>query len=698
MSLKRDAWVLPRLRAQAVEPFLLAMAPHFRIAAQMDMRLRLDATGNLLVLLPMPSGIGQPQFESLQGRLAEAFEAAGRSGSELEGLPIQSRDLDGELSLTEGVLAYLWSRVQPAVSPVAPEPGAIRAVLEGVGETRAAAFAAIARRSRDVSFIAGGDAVTLMDFDDDPARGATLEGLRASGLPQGVTLMRNHSLAAMSVWLPEGMAFIPGDRAALSALLNGLADAGLLVRREDLHFVPRGDGAIGALAGSLNADEQQQEEPVPVDALAATTPGPELADASGPALRLHLVRLRTDAEAQQDLNVRLNDRRFPLGYRISLDVIRDRFATEDDIERLRAEIDEREARIALIQALGRPQLRLLRFSNEQLPAMVDGLRRMPRALREDAGLLYAASHAADRVGPAHLVLYNPERVQFDGVLPEFYWRAVAEDTPMSFWLDPHAEEARATNPDEPMVFVPNGQRILPYIDSFGSSLVGTLRLVLGNLFADASVVLDDPEAKPAFVFSSLAGVRDEIGVEIVDLARFAPLRLSLRWINDHILASSPRVADPDELRELAETLYAGQLARDMRKSMGDEVDSLRHEWRQAQAELLHCLDRLTEAVAAQVARTQQQFHTACRFLDMSRDRMAQITGSLNGLGTAISEVDGEAIAMAEEIPALAAGRMAFFRQYEAEVEAADRLMRDAAKEISGLEAKVAALRSELDLS
>lgn len=696
MSLKRDTLVLPRLRPQAVEPFLLALAPHFALAAQMDLRLRLDPSGSLLVLLPKQIGAATDELAALLGRLVQAFEAAGRLASELERLPTQSRDLQGEPSLTEGVLAFLWSRADVAgpevAGPEVAEPDATRAVLEGQGDARAAAFAAIARRTRDVSFIAGTDTVTLLEFDDDPGRGATLGGLRAAGLPAGLTLLHHHMLANLSLWLPEGRAFARQDRVAVSELLNGLADARLLERHHELHFVPGFNDECRALVlpGEASA------ELTAVEALTETITGAELPDEAGPALRMQVLYLRPDADARQDLNRRLNDRSFPLGYRISLDEIRDRSANEDDIERLRAEIDEREARIALIQALGRPQLRLLRFSDAQLPALVDGLRRMPRALRENAGLQYAASHAADRAEPAHFVLYDPDQVQFDGVLPEFYWRAVSDDHPISFWLDPHAEEARALGPDEPMVFVPHGQRILPYIDSFGSSVSGTLRLVLGNLFADASAVLDDSQARPAFVFSQLTGGRDEIAVELLDLARFAPMKLSLRWINDHILASSPRVADPDELRELAETLYAGQLARDLRNSMSGEVEGLRLEWQQAQVEMVHCLDRLSDAVAEEVRGLQAQLDTARRFIDTAQGRLAQVTGALNGLGTALGGLDEEMVAMADELPNMAAGRLAFFQQYGAEMAAGDRIMHDVETEIAALKDRVGALRDRLE--
>ncbi|MDO9525865.1 MAG: hypothetical protein Q7J57_10090 [Gemmobacter sp.] len=703
MSLKRDVWVLPRLRARAVGAFLCKLAPHFGMAQTHDLRLRLDAEGNLVVLCPLPDG--GKDLQLLHGRLAEAFEAAGRRGAELEKLPAQSRDISAEPALIEGILLWIGQQAQTVAAdgPAGdgPETGPVRAIIVGEGGAAPADFAALVRRSRDARFLVGGAGVTLLDLSDDPGRGSTLSGLRASGLPAGVTLLTRHSPAAMAVWLPEGMAFAEDKRESLAAILNGLVEAGLVAPGAEVHLpVGRHDSGLAVVlppdpVAVPSGKAAKAALLTDAAALAAGIDPAQLPDEIGPALRLSVLTLTPEPQAQRDLNTRLNDRAFPLGYRISLAPVGAISRSDEDIERLRSEIEEREARIALIQALGRPQLRLLRFTDTQLPALVDGLRKMPRALRENAGLRYAATHAAGRAEPVHFVVYDPETVQFEGVLPEFYWRAVTEDHPIGFWLDPHAEEARDGNPDEPMVFVPQGARILPNIDSFGASVKGTLQLVLGRLFADGSAVLEARGAQPAFVFRNLTGGRDEIGVELVDLARFAPLKVSLRWINDHILASSPRTADPGDLRELAETLYAGQLAREMRTTMQGEVEGLRIGWVQAQEDILGCLDDMAAAVAREVAQLRVQMETARRFVDLSRARLSDVTQSLNGLGATVGGLDSALTTMAGDRPVLAVNRIAFFDQYEAEYQTSQRLLEDTRTEITQLREKMDRLATEL---
>ena len=133
------------------------------------------------------------------------------------------------------------------------------------------------------------------------------------------------------------------------------------------------------------------------------------------------------------------------------------------------------------------------------------------------------------------------------------------------------------------------------------------------------------------------------------------------------------------------------------ETMSGEVEGLRLEWQQAQVELIHCLDRLSDAVADEVRGLQAQLDTARRFIDMAQGRLAQVTGSLNGLGTALGGLDQEMVAIAEELPDMAAARLAFFQQYGAEMAAGDRIMRDAETEIAAMKDRIGALRDRLEL-
>lgn len=695
---KRDLWRHPTLRGKAVLPFLLALAPGLPRAARLDLRAFPTGDGRFAVLLPRPSGeVADNELALLRGTIAEAYERAGRPLVAGEQTPLVSEDLSLLPTLAEGVLAVIFGLARPG-SGDGEDPASERrrAIIEGLEQdTAARAFAALVRQSRDARFLVGEARAIVLDLDGSDERGASLSGMRAAGLPEGVTLLRRHQVATFGLWLPEALQLGDAARADAATLLNALAEANLVPAEGELHLLRDREGTGRALW--LAADEGG-DALSPADTLAVNTAGADTASDLGPALSFTLHRLRPDAEAQTELTARLTSRDFPLGYRIRLARLPETQRSDRDIERLREEIEEREARIALIQALGRPQLRLLRFTDAQLPALVEGLRQIPPGRRQDAGLLYAATHAAGRAEPAHFILYDPERVQIDTIQPEYYWRAQGDDRPMSFWLDPHAEEARDGNDAEPLVFVPAGHRILPHIDSFGGALSGTLRIVLGNLLADPSAVFGAEGSRPAFVFSDLRGDEtggtDEIAVELIDLAAFRPLMASLRWINDHILARSPRVADPQDLRELAEWLYKGQLAQELRARMQKDAEELALSWQQAEAELLDGINRFAARADDEVRALEASLVTARDFVATAAARLAEVTSGLNTLGAAMDGADRALAGLAGDTPGLTATRLAFLDRFQTEYALGLEAIATSQQSLADMRARIASLHAE----
>lgn len=678
MSRKRDYWVLPAIRANRVASFLDTLAPYLAQSAALGLLLRLSPTGNLTAIYPLAQGADP---KPLHGLLGECFEAAGRSAQEMHASPPQSTTDKNMLALDAGLIA--WVSLQAIGTDIPADDGPCRIFITDLPEAEKTQLEAEAmRRGRSSRVLATDARQTLIDLDADGERGATIEGLRAKAGASQLHCLSRDILGPTELWLDSGLQIDPDLRGVIAKIFNAMTQAGLLAPRAALHLIKDGD-MIQVHRWQPAADAPPLEDTMqPVEDFAPAPASPARADDLGPALRFQLLELRPDEAAQHELNARINRRDFPLGYRIHLADIGSMSRHEEDIEKLRSEIEEREARIALIQALGRKQTRLLRFYDAQLPAMVDGLRRMPRALRDHSGLQYAACHAAGRAEPHHYLIYDPEEVQLDGVLPEVYWRAMTEDSPITFWLDPHAEDARLEDPDQPRVFVPAGQRILPYIDSFGASLRGTLKLVLGGLFADASAVLDAQDAQPAFIFAPNLHGPDEITVDLVDLQGFRPLKLSLRWINDHILARSPVVPDPEDRRELAETLYAGQLARQLRTQSDQQLVALTTDWAQAEIEIAASYAAFNQAAGREAQQLTDALRAAQSFVALSQRRLSEVAGALDGLGATLAAIEGDFARIGNDLPQAPLRRIAlmerfwdehhahrdFFKETDAEVE------------------------------
>jgi hypothetical protein len=527
----------------------------------------------------------------------------------------------------------------------------------------------------------GGRDLILAMVDGTSEEGATLDGLRAAS-GEALPVLAPVETSGGFVWLPDTLIVPPDRRALVAAMLEGLQAAGAIGPGESLVVIraPAGDVVWAVIPG-----ETAGAEPA--------APAAEVIPET--ALRIERLVVQPSDQALQALQARIADARFPLGYRVRLDEIADRTVLERDVEVLREEIAEREAEIELIRALAAPQLRLLRFTDAQLPALVDALGSLPPALFQSADLRYAAAHAAGRAEPAHFLLYDPARVALEGSLREHTWRGRTEDHPIRYWLDPHAARAMDRDSARILVFTPVRHRLLPAIDSFGGRLGETLRLIMGNLFADASAVLDAPGAEPVFLFSPATLGGADMDVELLDRRWFQPAHLSLKWINDYMVVRAPRVPDREILAQLAEDLYEGQVAADLRAGADAARAGLLAAWDQAEAEVQARIDAVVKHVATEIDRSAQRMQMGRAYLADAQkriDRMAALIAEMQARVSSSVAATGE---MAEIPGRLAAGRYGMVADLLAEIEAGDRAVAEAAARVEHQRDRLAALLTRL---
>ena len=107
-----------------------------------------------------------------------------------------------------------------------------------------------------------------------------------------------------------------------------------------------------------------------------------------------------------------------------------------------------------------------------------------------------------------------------------------------------------------------------------------------------------------------------------------------------------------------------------------------------------------EEPAGKVFLSGQQALVRLLLAQAAADRAAGINsaGFVSGYrGSPLGGLDQEMVAIAEELPDMAAARLAFFQQYGAEMAAGDRIMRDAETEIAAMKDRIGALRDRLEL-
>lgn len=677
---------LASLRGHEALAFMAELAPHFATAQAAKLSFLTAQNGAMTVLLPhwnSPPHYPEAAVRALRDTIAIALQVATGEARDLSKIGAVSHNLVGALDVVAAAITVLYLAAKPVNADQALQARKL-AVIVGAPDLVAELAAAATRRSRNAELIVGDEVdqniaiIRLSDLSDD---GATVEGLRAGLGPKegGLKLLSPVETSGGTVFLAAGTGFEAGDLAVAGAVLRGLVGAGQLEADADL-----------LLFSGVTAYVLPRE--------AAFVPADEIFTApdTGEWLSLRKLDIVPSDAAATDLAARIADRRFPVGYRVALRPLPDRIRSDADVEQLREEIEEREAEIALIRALAAPQLRLLRFSDAQLPALVDGLRRMPPAMQRNANLTFATAFAAGRTGPAHFVMYDPALVAIEGHLPEFYWRGQTEDTPICYWVDPPSAAALTGAEGEPLIFVPLRSHIDPPIASFGGHLGRTMRLVLGNIFADAAEVLEDKTVRPMFVFSPPCEAGFEIEVELLDAARFAPLHLQLRWINDHMLVRSPRLADDAVLTRLAEDLYEGEAARQLTDRAQADLAALSAEWKTGADDLSARIGNLLDELADEISQSRDRVRRAVTFLSAARDRIDALDVVVAQTNMVLADVEQAVGQMHTVLEQQTTRRLAFVSDVLTEIATGERTLSVAQTKIEDHRAAIDRLLQDLE--
>ncbi|UXX83798.1 hypothetical protein N7U68_03820 [Roseovarius pelagicus] len=513
-----------------------------------------------------------------------------------------SVSLEGTVSPLEAALALaLASGVSDEEKAAATEAEQMLATTGSADQT-ARVMADVIRQGRDVRtagahHLGNGQLGAFLIYTDDPEDyGSVSAYLRRKDVAAQTFDMRAFGLGFARLWL-EASSPVPASGALndLAAILLRAREAGLIpAATSDLVVISTGDTAIRVYC---HTPETIAEAPSAADHVAAELEPVQPLDVA-------IIPFKADATASAELRDRIKALSRTVGYRVSLEPRPRNVARDAELEPLLEQIDELQHQIDQITALGAPQQRLLRFSDAQLPAMIDGLRKLPPKALSDGALQYAASHSAGRVGPAHYLMYNPTMTHMR--VAEAYWRMRTEPHPMSYWLEPFVAEAQAKRPTRTQVFVPSGHFLVPSLAHFGGDVDETLRLVLGNLFDDRHALLTDKESSAFYIFSRSQSEAFDLDVEVVDGDQFAPLNQKLFWINDYLQMRSPVAVDPERLAEVAANLYEGEAAKALGETIDNQIGELDTAWAKARDDIsgqaLGVIDAIAEEMEAVTAR------------------------------------------------------------------------------------------------
>ncbi|MDJ0840373.1 MAG: hypothetical protein QNK37_27935 [Acidobacteriota bacterium] len=348
--------------------------------------------------------------------------------------------------------------------------------------------------------------------------------------------------------------------------------------------------------------------------------------------RVHFRTMVNSDAALSNLRSALGRVQPRIGY--SLELRRTRFEEAAEIERTRllerqAELDYR---IAYLDSISMPRPKLLRFSQQQLPALADVVRGFPmKVLREGYPLYGFQSHPnvtggepkAEAGAGYHYIMVEPEDTVFNEMDPLPLWEHL-EGGAMRFQLDPFWARYYHGQGNECLIFVPEGCALFPTMHGWDVESMDTyMRETMDSWFAGRGETVAVPE-KPIYIFDGAPEAGAPIHITVLDRKALAPLRARLGWINDH-LSVADAMGLEKFVREMASDVTRSRMIRGLKADAQlarIKFDELLQETNQHVAERL---DELTSVITEEFNHLVAETHQTTVKIKEYHDYLEQLT-------------------------------------------------------------------------
>jgi len=678
----RESYVWPWLDDGAMLHVLSGFSREdFTNAALADMRLQIEAEDRSRFILPHSKN---PTLPALRNRLVHlvtdlANKACGRSTEQTQTMLFDrlAQPVPAALLLAQRLAGSPASTNDPG----APLDGARLALITGLdAEATSGWVANLVQRGRDAHVLAAlhpktKESLTFIRASDDDGLNATLTGLQARLRPDSkIHLFTATQLDGLTFWSELHAPKLPSTTIAK---LAAIAARALPNTAADLALIRTDTGPVLLQISALNA------APAAADAFADHAPLQDI------DLRVFTIAEHKGALAALQAHIAKPD--FPIGYRVSLQPMRKLGPADHDVDQLLERIEDLQDILDQIRNLDAPSLRLLRFSDDQLPALIDGLRRLPPRQLQSEHLRYAAGHAAGRDGPAHFILYDPSHINLD--IPEAYWRQQGDQKPISYWLDPNIAGAELSRRGRFSVFTPMGMMLVPSLADFGGTLDESLKIVLGGLFVNTAKIVETATARPMFLFSHPTEDGFALDVEVLDEVAFGPLQLNIRMLNDYLKLRGPNLVNSTDLAEVAANLYTGQLAKGLQDSVAKVQADAEESWDYALGEVERDATWVLHALHREIEDAQTRITSAESYLHHAATRMVSLEKLVEQAEKVLGGTEDVSALLNEKLDGLTDRRDEFVERALGEFTTADLAMRAADERMEELLAKLAALLS-----
>ncbi len=460
--------------------------------------------------------------------------------------------------LAEGVADLLYGAAHPASLPLdAASDEAARYLLaawdhdqdQAAALLRDLLYHATATRAASVEASDLGR-LYLYDIVSDPQRGSSFETIFARALPPSTLLLHGVSVGADMLYLEQEKDLSPSLLRAAARLLRLIPRAAVpppTPRGGRLRPRGRRRGAVEGVETAPPATLQDGRRPLAALFSDPRSGLPTLLDLRdvrfldqvhlyapaqpvGSAVAYALVDTQDGLDGlQAAVRASAQRRDVRVGYYLRLQPARRVHDPEQEARAISAQIEDLQDKLTYVQSMTQERPRLLRFWDEDLPALADYVRRFHWTDLQHGALSYAFQGLESDGRGCHFLLVAPTAApRTPDPLP--LWGRPGH--PLTFWLDPYWAKAYFRT-GRSALFVPENTFLAPTIHIDPSEAMDAyLEGVLKEWFrAEGRSDLAIPHT-PYYLFEQGAG--DDVMVSVLDAEQFKPLTQRLDWLNDNL--------------------------------------------------------------------------------------------------------------------------------------------------------------------
>lgn len=528
--------------------FLSDLTQKVSLRSLPDPHLRIDSSNQKLLL------IVENTAQDRNREISTAFKILSTSYLESTGYDPSVDDKPGVGSpLNEAIIGLFWSSLKTRADAIFPQDAKefLLVSKEPIEPQAARQFEQLTFHPTKTRWLFSPPyRITQVLHDLD--RVSTFPSLIAADcLPDIHLCVSNNSLAGKKFFLPFQIAISDQLLAYLSRLIENAPEwfglPGQSAQRSGVLVLL---GTTDRMAQGMSATLIHFFESDLID-------GSEIAPSPQNLINAQILNLTNSREAMQNLQTAIAESEPCVGYELAL--YNTKASEEIEIERQRLEEKKQEIewRLAEIEEMTQTRPILLRFTQAQLPALADVLRRLPekllgadptkermnhrpavpnqprRLLQQDC-LLYGHQYNREHPSGLHFLCIPPQLASRVELYPLLAWEFEGEPA-MRYWMDPSwARYYYEGKPDNCLIFTPYGQALFPPMHVWQPDDQSKyVRDLMSKWFHGVGGAQKLPE-HPIYLFEKADKVEGGIYISVIDANAFVPLKTRLEWLNTNL--------------------------------------------------------------------------------------------------------------------------------------------------------------------